>query len=255
MEFLTAFCTDTGIVKETNQDSLCIKIAQSSRGKILLAMICDGMGGLSKGELASKTVTEAFAQWFDEQLPLLLENFSLKQVEEQWKALIVQQNQRIGRFGRQKNLTLGTTWTALLLAEGVGYLIGHVGDCRIYRLDKDIYQLTEDQTVAARDIRRGDLTLEEARFDPRRNVLLQCIGASEQVQPVFQTGQLQSQELYLLCSDGFRHEISREEIAQAFLPLQLAGEQEMNQKAIELVELNKQRQERDNITVIAVKVI
>jgi len=56
MNFMIAAHSDVGIKKNTNQDSLLIKVAQTNRGKVCLCVVCDGMGGLSKGELASATV-------------------------------------------------------------------------------------------------------------------------------------------------------------------------------------------------------
>ena len=64
MNYNIALHTDVGIRKETNQDSMCVKQAETEKGQILLAIICDGMGGLSQGELASATVVRDFDKWF-----------------------------------------------------------------------------------------------------------------------------------------------------------------------------------------------
>ena len=66
MRYTATADTDIGISKDTNQDSILIKHATYRGSEVLLAIICDGMGGLSKGELASATVIRAFAKWFDE---------------------------------------------------------------------------------------------------------------------------------------------------------------------------------------------
>ena len=68
MEYVAAYHTDVGISKKTNQDSLAIKVVETKKGKIAFAIVCDGMGGLSKGELASKEVIMAFSDWFDNTL-------------------------------------------------------------------------------------------------------------------------------------------------------------------------------------------
>ena len=73
MDLLTALYTDTGIRKKTNEDSLCLKLADTALGKVALAVVCDGMGGLSKGEVASASVVKAFSNWFDAELPALLD--------------------------------------------------------------------------------------------------------------------------------------------------------------------------------------
>ena len=74
MNFLVSASTDKGIKKNTNQDSLAIKVAETTIGKITLALVCDGMGGLQQGEVASANLTLAFSNWFDNDLPQLLQH-------------------------------------------------------------------------------------------------------------------------------------------------------------------------------------
>lgn len=71
-----------------NQDSVLIKQAKVDGEEVLLAVICDGMGGLSKGELASATVIRAFAKWFDEELPYELENVDMQVIGAKWVLLL-----------------------------------------------------------------------------------------------------------------------------------------------------------------------
>ena len=69
MEFTATYNTDIGIRKSTNQDSLAMRIIDTPDGEVAFAIVCDGMGGLAKGELASKEVIDAFCKWFDEYRP------------------------------------------------------------------------------------------------------------------------------------------------------------------------------------------
>ncbi|MCH6268194.1 MULTISPECIES: PP2C family protein-serine/threonine phosphatase [Neobacillus] len=255
MEVLSTAVTDKGIKKPTNQDSLLIKVAETSMGEVVLAVICDGMGGLSKGEVASASVVRAFSEWFETELPEQLARKDWDDIQYRWERIIKEQNQRIAEYGRRVRIQLGTTITALLLIDTTFMLIGHVGDSRVYRIgERQLEILTEDQTVVARDLKRGTITPEQAKTDPRRNVLLQCIGASKLVEPEFIHGRATPGEVYMLCSDGFRHMLTEEEIFQAFSPQVLTDEAVMETHAITLVELNKQRQETDNITVLLVKI-
>ena len=86
MEFQIAYDTDTGLVKKTNQDSLCVMEAETEKGNILFALLCDGMGGLAKGEVASATLVRVFSEWFQGKLQnlLALEN-PLEEIQYQWK--------------------------------------------------------------------------------------------------------------------------------------------------------------------------
>jgi len=255
MNCLTAICTDVGIVKETNQDSICLKQAHTRLGMIVMGVICDGMGGLSKGEVASAAVIKAFSQWFDEELPLMMNSFSLKDVEERWNIIIKELNFKIGEYGRSLNTHLGTTITALLLVETGGMIIGHVGDTRAYKIIDRIELLTEDQTVVGREVRRGNMTEMEAENDPRSNVLLQCIGASKSVTPDFYVGVVESGCTYVLCSDGFRHRITADEIFDNFQPRRLVTEDIMSERACSLVSENKKRLEKDNISVLLIRTL
>lgn len=72
MRFIATADTDIGNTKSTNQDSVLIEHASTPAGEVLMTVICDGMGGLSKGELASATVIRAFKAWFDKILPFEL---------------------------------------------------------------------------------------------------------------------------------------------------------------------------------------
>jgi len=255
MDFLTAVCTDVGIYKNTNQDSLCLKQARTPEGTVIMAAICDGMGGLSKGEVASATVVKAFSSWFDNELPAMMNTPSAEEIRFRWDEMITELNLQIGNYGRSHNTSLGTTLTVLLIVDSFFTIIGHVGDSRVYKLNQKLEILTEDQTVVGLEVKRGQMTWEEAENDSRKNVLLQCIGASKTVIPEFVVDVVEENCIYMICSDGFRHTITANEIFDNFKPQILTDEVIMRDKAVELVELNKARNERDNISVLLIKTI
>ncbi len=256
MKYIVEMQTDVGIKKQKNQDSMCVKQACTNKGDIVFAVMCDGMGGLEKGELASATIIRQFAKWFDDELPYLLaKKDPLSEIKYRCQQLIKQQNQIIGEYGRTKHIQLGSTITALLILEDGSFLICHVGDSRAYRIsDKHIDILTTDQTVVANEVRLGRLTEKQAETDPRRNVLLQCIGASRVVEPDFIEGKIQCDECYLLCCDGFRRMISKEEIHQSLNPTSNMNKNEMRHHITQLIELNKNRGEIDNISAILIRI-
>lgn len=254
MKFTTAVHTDIGIKKKTNQDSALIIEAKSDLGNILLTVICDGMGGLAKGEVASSTVITAFSTWFEQELPALLAQGGNPEdrIFGDWKEIIVNCNRRIASYAKSLGVGMGTTLNAVLFLQGRYYIV-NVGDTRAYRITDNVYQLTKDQTFVQREMEMGRMTLEEAKVSPQRNVLLQCVGASEFIEPEFTTGGVIPGEVYMQCSDGFRHIITPEEIYQYLNPNALVNEQAMIDNAVYLTELNKYRRENDNITVLLVK--
>lgn len=252
MHFTATADTDIGISKSVNQDSVLIKHASWSGGEILMAIVCDGMGGLSMGETASATVIRAFASWFDNDLPFELEYQDLSVIGEKWAHMLKELNLKLLDYTSSRGLPeMGTTFTGILFLNG-SYVIAHVGDSRLYRIDADIRQITEDQTFVAREIKRGAMTPEQARTDKRRNLLLQCVGAKPAVEPVLQYGKAEP-GVYLLCSDGFRHEISGQEMLQALAPGKLSGKKAMHKQTLGLIDTVKRRKEKDNISAILIK--
>lgn len=253
MHFVATADTDIGTSKKTNQDSILLKHASSDIGDILLAVVCDGMGGLEKGELASATVIRAFSEWFDNELPIELENLDMQVIGSQWSLLLKELNGKILEYSKSKRIEgMGTTFSGILFVDKQ-YVICHVGDTRIYHIDDSLTQLTTDQTFIAREISRGTLTLEQAKTDKRRNLLLQCIGASKVVEPQVICGSTEK-GAYMLCSDGFRHEISENEIYESLNPINLMNKDAMHNNAKYLIEQVKRRNEKDNISVLLIKV-
>lgn len=253
MDFIVSANTDIGIKKNTNQDSLSVKLINTSQGKMAFAILCDGMGGLDKGEVASAAVIKEFDKWVYNVLPTLcngpIEDHIIKA---QWEKIIVDISERIKRYGARQGVNLGTTAVVMLLTQ-TRYYILNVGDSRAYEIKEQLKQITVDQTFIAREIALGHMTMEEAMQDSRRNVLLQCIGASDEVYPEMFFGPVQKDAAYMLCSDGFRHEITPEEIYAYMNPGVLYDEKSMNDNTISLIELNKQRMETDNISVALIR--
>ena len=254
MEYVAAYHTDVGISKKTNQDSLAIKVAETADGIVCFSIVCDGMGGLAKGELASKEVIEAFTEWYETVLLSDIENgrFDEDRLIAQWNEIIQFQNKRLGAYGQKNQLQLGTTVSAILIYKDQYYIV-HVGDSRIYQLTDKSKQLTKDQTLIQREMDAGRLSPEMAKVDPRRSILLQCVGASPIAEPEFTKGEVKSGATYLLCSDGFRHKISEEEMLIQIGPMNARNEGAMHHGCIVLTELVKQRKETDNITVVLIR--
>lgn len=253
MNFIISANTDVGISKDTNQDSLTSMVINSPQGRMAFCVLCDGMGGLEKGEVASASVIAAFRNWALNDLPQLC-NQPLEdaKIRSQWETIIDQQNITIKAYGSRQGVKLGTTAVVMLLTQ-TRYYILNVGDSRAYELTTEIRQITNDQTFVAREIALGNMTPEQAAQDPRRNVLLQCVGASDNVYPDMFFGDVQQNAIYMLCSDGFRHEITPDEIYAKLQPGVLFDDYTMQQNSISLIELNKQRQERDNISVALIR--
>lgn len=253
MYFMIAANSDVGIKKSTNQDSLLIKVAQTNLGKVCLCVVCDGMGGLSKGELASAAMIRTVEHWFENTFPAMLrKGFRPEDLKLQWDNMVLEQNQVFAVNAARHGTRMGTTIVSLLIINNYYYIM-NVGDSRAYLLTDRLYQLTKDQSFVQYELDAGRITEKEARNHPQRNVLLQCVGASEVVIPDFYEGPVYPDSVFVLCSDGFRHVITPEEIYEQLNPSVLVNERVMTDHAVWLIELNKQRRGADNISVAVIR--
>ena len=254
MNFITEAHTDVGIKKKTNQDSVLILEADTEYGNIALAAICDGMGGLANGEVASASLVKAYAAWFQEEVTFLLsEGMGEDAIRQSLETVVKEKSRQIMEYGRRTGATMGTTLVLLLLAAGRYYIL-NVGDSRAYKIGNRLVQLTKDQTYVQREMDMGRMTAEQALTDPQRNALLQCVGARDYLEPDFYSGTALAGENFMLCSDGFRHIITEEELYQYLNPTVADTSQRMKDNMVYLTDLNKYRQEQDNISVVLIHV-
>ena len=255
MNFIISASTDAGIQEVVNQDSLSVKMIHTRRGHMVFAVLCDGMGGLSRGEVASAAVVRAFEKWVKVKLPSLCNSgLNERVIRKQWEDVVMDMNERLIAYGEKQGIQLGTTVVVMLLTKH-RYYIMNIGDSRVYEITNKCRQLTLDQTFVAHQVAMGRMTEEEAKTDERRSILLQCVGVSKTVRPDLFFGKTRSNAVYLLCSDGFRHEITPEEMYEKLRPSELPDEDSMKKNTKELIELNKQRQEKDNISVILIRTV
>ena len=253
MNFIIAADTDVGLVKEVNQDSLMVMRLHTPQGEMAFAVVCDGMGGHAKGEVASANVVRAFRKWATEELPkLCVRPLEDTDIRRQWKQIVQEQSDRIKHYASRFGASMGTTLVAVLLTQSRYYIL-NIGDSRAYEITSGMRQITNDHSYIAREIAMGRLTEEEAAVHPLRNGLLRGIGTSGELEPEMFFGAVKSNAVYMLCSDGFRHEISSEEMYTYLNPAALTDPYTMKAGARTLIELNKWRKELDNISVALIR--
>ena len=198
-------------------------------------------------------------QWFETDFPQILRQVTdveeiLEKVKNNWYGTANVLNLQLAQYVEGTGKRIGTTIVALLMIKNE-YFIMNVGDSRAYAISNQVYQLTKDQSLVQQQIDLGRVRPEDAERHPQRNVLLQCIGASEEVLPDFYRGTVLPGTLFLLCSDGFRHEISEQELFMQLNPSGLVNEEKMKERLVYLTELVKSRMEMDNISAVAIKAV
>lgn len=250
-EYIAGYYTDKGIKKKINQDSLCIRKAVYKGKQLMFAIVCDGMGGLTSGEEASAVVVQVFAEAFVKQIAKLAVQDEWQEIKKQWYRYIVELNQKLYEYGTQEGTPMGTALSALLLAEDE-YIAVQVGDSRIYRLTDKLQQITEDQSFAAYAVKSGNMTIQQVQQDPRRNMLLECVGASETVHPEFYQGHVGVGDRFILCTDGFWRTEDAMALAQSWEHA-MQTEEQIRKNMYVRVQKAMERGETDNITVIYIE--
>ncbi|WP_233581317.1 PP2C family serine/threonine-protein phosphatase [Acidipila sp. EB88] len=231
--------THVGQVRRTNQDAWSYSLEAG------LFAVCDGMGGMAGGEIASQIAVEAFVEHL---APV---------PEAQRTARLVTQavcaaNRRVqARAAHERALQgMGTTLVALALCAANKAAIVHVGDSRCYRWRHgSLEACTEDHSLIAEQIRNGVLTEAQAALSPMRNVITRAVGTRRSVLPEVQMLLLEPGDVFLLCSDGLCRELPDAAIAGL-----LRGDAPLPERNRALVEAALAAGGRDNVTSMLVRI-
>ena len=191
--------TDIGKKRENNEDYIYVPDVNES---LKLFILADGMGGANAGEEASKLAAKTVRDY-------VRTNFiKIERTKENLEKLIndaiVYANEVIYKKGEQvpEYKGMGTTLIVVLIYKGRIH-IGHVGDSRVYRARQNIFrQLTKDHSFVQNLVKQGEISFEEAKHHPQKNVLLKVLGCEKNVAPDIITKGIQKGDIILICSDG-----------------------------------------------------
>ena len=226
--------THCGKVRPINEDSYLVP---EDGDRIVL--VADGMGGHQAGEVASAMAASAIRQSAKKAAGRDISvKTAVSWVRQANKAIYRAAGEDLSRSG------MGTTLTFLYLMDGHA-MLAHVGDSRCYLIRQgEIYQLTQDHSLVAELVRRGEITSEQAKTHPYRNIITRALGTDDTVAVDAQDLSVEKGDVFLLCSDGLSNYLEREEL------LQLVLESEAEEVCDKLVDLALERGGRDNITVV-----
>jgi PPM family protein phosphatase len=230
-------------MRRGNEDNLHAD-ANEHRG---LFIVADGMGGHAAGEIASQMAVEVLASELADLNDLTAPGADRKLSE----ALRLANRTVYQRTTRELEKSgMGSTASALLLSD-THYMIGHVGDSRIYRVrDGDMRQLTKDHSLVQEQVDAGLITPEQARNHPQSNVITCCIGMSGDIDPDIIVGETQIGDVFLLASDGLTGMVDDKRLFQL-----LASRAEPERIVNAMISDANNNGGIDNITAIVVKVI
>lgn len=197
--------TDRGVIREQNQDAFAHQVLPDGR---VLALVCDGMGGARAGNVASTMAVDIIMDEF------LAEEEGARTLDS-LKAAAALANRRIFQraAGEESCAGMGTTLVAAL-ADGEEALILNEGDSRAYHLSEEggIVRVTRDHSLVEDLVARGDITPEQARSHPRKNLITRALGVEPSVTPDLYTVEGQPGSFLLLCSDGLSNTVSDQEL-------------------------------------------
>ncbi len=236
--------TDTGLVRKNNEDA--IFVSNRSVGPLPnLYIIADGMGGHNAGEIASNNCIAAFCDYVQ----------ALEQDETEILDVLMAgvhaANQKVYHMSVENpDLSgMGCTLSLCVMSGGKLYM-AHVGDSRVYVAhDHKLRQVSHDHTFVNEMVKAGEMTAEQAKTDPRRNLITRAVGTEEDVRPDSLVIDIFPGDTVLLCSDGLSNYISDEELLAG-----IQSENSLESKCETFVEYAKQKGGNDNISVILVSV-
>lgn len=240
--------TDIGNGRKYNQDAYLFRQREYKKKRILMAVVCDGMGGLKRGEIASTYIIEVLKQWFDETLPELFKKENMEGIKRNLISLIKKVNSNLLLMSQGADDAMGSTLTLLFGMEKEFFVL-NVGDSRAYWFDHKRKFVTTDHTLVQLEVKAGNLTREEARKDPRRHILTRCVGVTKDISVDCYHGTLRPGMEFLLCTDGFYGMLYEEEIYQVE-----ESKQQMKAWVEGCFQKVKERGELDNLSCILIKV-
>lgn len=248
--FEIASCTDPGIVRAHNEDSIA---ADAANGLVVLA---DGMGGYNAGEVASGIATTVITT----ETARALANLRLQQEQDRKLATerlvreqVLKANTSIYQAAQSQPqyAGMGTTLVMCLFYDN-RVMIAHLGDSRVYRLRDDVFmQVTRDHSLLQEQIDSGLITREQAKHAQHKNLVTRALGIDPTVEPEIHDYDAKPGDVYLLCSDGLCDMVSDEDIG---LTVQALGAN-LKLAAQQLVQMANDNGGRDNVSVILVRIL
>lgn len=232
------YLTDTGIVRDHNEDSVII--ISNDEGSCLMA-VADGMGGHRAGEVASSIAISGLSKRFTE----TFFNMSKAEAVEWIKESVNEINSLIFKHTEEnpESKGMGTTLVLSIITDDY-ILFGNIGDSSGFVMkDNRIHKVTKDHTLVNLLLDAGELTEEEARNHPKKNILMNALGINDPIEIDIFDCNMDINEI-LLSSDGLTTMINYEQIEKV-----LNGEGTLEEKVIKLIKKANNRGGNDNISV------
>ena len=204
-----AAITDIGSCRQENQDNYC---AQQLAGGTAWGLVCDGMGGVNGGRLASRIATDTMQQYFARQVQALRPGAE--------KAFMMHGFDVTNRAVYEKAASdpemmgMGTTGVCAYAGGGFAHIV-HAGDSRAYLYHRGaLRQITRDHSMVQQLVDSGQITREQASLHPQKNLITRALGVAANIVPEYNRCEIEEGDILLLCTDGLTNMVPDEEIAR-----------------------------------------
>ncbi|BDR60687.1 Stp1/IreP family PP2C-type Ser/Thr phosphatase [Lactobacillus xylocopicola] len=238
----TAFASSIGRIRKSNQDF--VQVFKNKKGATM-AVVCDGMGGHQGGDVASTMAVRHLGHSFS------TTDFFDCQSARQWLDVqLSAENETILKTAdRFPDLNgMGTTIVLAIAFKGEA-LIAHLGDSRAYGYTNgEFMQLVEDHSLVNELVKMGQITKQQARNHPQKNIITQSLGVSSTINPEYRQIELNDHDLILLCTDGLNNSLSDPQIQQILATKELS----LKDRCHKLINEANRLGGGDNITVCLV---
>jgi len=232
--------TNIGKTRTVNQDT--VFVSMEAVGCLPnLFIVADGMGGHKGGDVASSVAIESFCEF-------LRGAASGEEVLDVMTSAARSANDRVvAKAAESDELSgMGTTMTACTIFEGK-YFIVHIGDSRAYKITEDeIVQLTNDHSYVNEMVKAGQITHDEAKGHPRRNILTRVLGVNDEMAADGYVAEVSAGSVILLCSDGLYNMVAEPNISEII--------KTHENPARALIEAANEKGGTDNISVIVINI-
>lgn len=233
--------TDIGVCRDSNQDAFDTGTFETGE---VWAVVCDGMGGVSGGQVASKLCVEKTAEAIKRGYR---SKMSVRAVKNLLNSAICAANSVVFEESqRDRALSgMGTTVVAVIVTKGFA-VFAHVGDSRAYILNDRIKCVTKDHSLVQFLVDSGKITLEESKTHPDRNIITRAVGIMSFVDVEFDVVDFDDNDGILLCTDGLSGSVDEESI---YAIIRENGDNSAEKLIEEAIECGS----RDNITAVVLK--
>ena len=237
--------SDKGVRRE-NQDAYFSLI----KDELAVFSVADGMGGYNLGAEIAMAIVDALKREFG-----MCDRFSAEYVSGLLYQKYIQINSYIFDRYMANSILTGSTISTICFVNNK-LVVGNVGDTKICRIrNKEVTTISKIHNVAAEQYEKGKISYLEYMNHSEKNILTQCIGIEENIAPYLAVGEVSPGDYYFICSDGVYNHVHDDDFLDVFLNKDIDSNEKMNLVCKDLVSKAYSNGSKDNMTMVAIRIV